>query len=126
MTRRRHLVGQGVIRSSDSSVSQRRTTPSRNGLLGLSLLALGLLAGYALQRQAQPAARTIEIRAVDGLQYDTVRFAVRPSQRVELTLINSSAMAHNLVVTEPGAREAVVEAALQLGAAAAGILGEGE
>ncbi len=85
--------------------------------LGLGILALGLL--LVLRESpdaASPPPKTIEIQAVAGLQYDRVRFAVQPGQEVELRLDNVSSLAHNLVITDEGAREAVVAAANRMGA----------
>lgn len=58
---------------------------------------------------------TISLKAIAGLQYDQVRFSVRPGAKVKITLINTDEMSHNLVITQPGAREEVVNAALKLG-----------
>jgi azurin len=57
---------------------------------------------------------TITIRAVMGLQYDVVRFAVKPNTRVRIILQNADDMAHNLVLTKPAKRLEVVNAALAL------------
>ena len=58
---------------------------------------------------------TIIIKVLGGLQFDLPRFAVQPNTRVTITLDNHDDMAHNLVVTQPGARIKVVDAALKLG-----------
>ncbi len=86
---------------------------------GAALLALSLLVAPALHAQgAQDSpTKTLTINAVSGLQYDQVRFAVLPGQQVELTLENASSLAHNLVITEPGARPDIVAAANRMGAA---------
>ena len=55
------------------------------------------------------------INAKAGLQYDVVRFEAKPASKVELKLVNNDDMAHNLVLTKPGQREAVANAALALG-----------
>ncbi|MDO1450899.1 plastocyanin/azurin family copper-binding protein [Rhodocytophaga aerolata] len=57
----------------------------------------------------------IAIKAIPGLQFDQVRFQVKPGTRVTLVLTNEDDMSHNLLITEPGAREAVVQAAMNLG-----------
>ncbi|MEO8762746.1 MAG: plastocyanin/azurin family copper-binding protein [Ginsengibacter sp.] len=57
---------------------------------------------------------SISIKAIDGLKYDVVRFKVKPGAKVELTLTNASDMSHNLLITKPGVRLAVVNTALQL------------
>ncbi|GEO04512.1 hypothetical protein AAE02nite_21760 [Adhaeribacter aerolatus] len=71
-----------------------------------------------LQAYAQPVAdsvTTIHLKAIAGLQYNMVRFQVKPGARVKLILTNTDDMSHNLLITRPGAREAVVNAALKLG-----------
>lgn len=57
----------------------------------------------------------ISINAVAGLQFDLVRFKVKPGSSVKLIFTNNDDMSHNLVITLPGAREEVVNAALNLG-----------
>lgn len=57
----------------------------------------------------------ISLKALTGLQYDQVRFSVKPGAMVKLTLTNSDDMSHNLVFTLPGKRQEVVDAALKLG-----------
>ena len=64
--------------------------------------------------QAEPQRLTINARA--GLQYDVVRFEAKPGAQVELKLVNTDDMAHNLVLAKPGQRLAVANAALALGA----------
>jgi azurin len=59
---------------------------------------------------------TVSLKAIVGLQYDVVRFQVKPGQEVKLILTNEDDMSHNLVFTQPGSREEVVNAALKLGA----------
>lgn len=85
--------------------------------VGVAVLALGFLLALRWAPDAvSPPPKTIEIQAVAGLQYDHVRFAVQPEQEVELTLENVSSLAHNLVITDEGTREAVVAAANRMGA----------
>lgn len=60
-------------------------------------------------------AQRILIKALTGLKYDVANFNVKPGAAVTITLNNVSDMAHNLVITKPGAREIVVRAALDLG-----------
>lgn len=57
---------------------------------------------------------TIAIKAVAGMQFDLARFQVPPGARVKLVLANTDDMSHNLLITAPGARLEVVNAALQL------------
>ncbi len=66
-------------------------------------------------RQKQDTLTTISINAVGGLKFDKVRFQVKPGAKVKLVLANRDDMLHNLVITEPGARVAVANAALELG-----------
>lgn len=81
------------------------------------IVAAGLL--VALCGLKVPAAlaqdTTLTIRAVEGLKFDVPRFMVRPGTRINLTLDNYDDMAHNLVVTLPGARLRVVNTSLALG-----------
>ncbi|MFB6271538.1 MAG: DUF6797 domain-containing protein [Salinibacter sp.] len=58
--------------------------------------------------------KTVEIKAISGLQYDRVRFAAKPGQRIDLVLKNVSSLSHNLLITAPGARMSVVKAASQM------------
>ena len=57
----------------------------------------------------------INLRAITGLQYDLVRFAVRPNQKVTVILKNEDDMAHNIVFTKPNKRLIVADAAIQMG-----------
>src|SRR5690606_5009013 len=54
------------------------------------------------------------LEAVTGLQYDLVRFAVKPGEKVELVFTNNDDMGHNLLIAKPGSRIEVVNTALQL------------
>lgn len=78
----------------------------------LSILMLSLLAGA---RQKQEPLTTFSINAVGGLKYDKARFLVKPREKVKLIFANRDDMLHNLVITEPGARVEVANAALSLG-----------
>lgn len=83
-----------------------------------ALLVLITLYGTRLEAEAAAtdSVRTIALEAVSGMQYNVIRFQVKPEETVTLSLTNKDDMAHNLVITEPKAREAVVNAALALGA----------
>lgn len=87
-------------------------------LSGAGFLTLCLLFAPELYAQSaqDPPTKTLTINAVSGLQYDQVRFAALPGQQVELTLENTSSLAHNLLITEPGARPDIVAAANRMGA----------
>ena len=59
--------------------------------------------------------RTIKIDVLVGLQFDLVRFNVKPGEKLKLIFSNSDDMSHNLLITKPGARLEVVNEALKLG-----------
>ncbi|MEM9833731.1 MAG: plastocyanin/azurin family copper-binding protein [Bacteroidota bacterium] len=63
---------------------------------------------------AQTDTVRITLKAISGLQYDQVRLSVPPAAWVELTLINTDEMPHNWIMTQPGAREDVVDMSLEL------------
>lgn len=85
------------------------------GLSKLFLLFLILLASAGLQAQGSKSAlKTIMIKTDINLQYDVVRFKVKPGERIKITLNNVSDMSHNLLIVRPGARLKVVNAALAL------------
>lgn len=65
-------------------------------------------------RQSPTEATTINIEAIPGLQYDVVRFVVRPGEPVKIVFTNEDDMGHNLLITAPESRLEVVNAALQL------------
>jgi azurin len=76
----------------------------------LIVFALAESAGFA----ADAGETVIEIKAQAGLRFDIARFKVAPGAKVRLTLENTDDMAHNLVITAPGARMNVVTAALTM------------
>lgn len=80
------------------------------------LLSLFLFVIAVSAQQTEDAVTTVEINAVGGLQYDLVRFKVKPGATIKIVLNNNDDMSHNLVITAPEAREEVVNAALKLGA----------
>ncbi|MDP3469916.1 MAG: plastocyanin/azurin family copper-binding protein, partial [Daejeonella sp.] len=59
--------------------------------------------------------RTIKIDVLVGLQFDLVRFNVKPGEKLNLIFSNSDDMSHNLLITKPGTRLDVVNEALKLG-----------
>jgi azurin len=78
----------------------------------LALVALLLM----VQSQAHSFNDTsISINAVGGLRYDLVKFKVKPGAKVKIIFTNKDDMNHNLVITKPGARLKVVNAAIALG-----------
>lgn len=80
----------------------------------MRLLPLFLL--LTLPLFAQRSDTTIVLKAIAGLQYDQPRLVVRPGTRVTLLLENYDDMAHNVVITKPGARAEVVNLALKVSA----------
>jgi len=78
------------------------------------LLLLISVAVVRSNAQKTTGIRSIIIETVDGLQYDVVRFKVKPGEKVKITLKNVSDMNHNLLIVKPGARLKVINAALQL------------
>jgi len=67
------------------------------------------------QAMSQETVKVIQIKVLPGLQYDVVRFQVKPGTKVKLVFTNTDDMDHNLLITRPGSREEVVNAALALG-----------
>lgn len=80
----------------------------------LLLLFVILSISIVLTAQKNNMPKIISIKAITGLQYDLVRFKVKPSEKVKITLNNVSDMSHNLLIVQPGTRLKVVNAALQL------------
>jgi plastocyanin len=66
-------------------------------------------------RSAADSLVTVSLKAIPGLQFDLLRFKVKPGARVKLVFTNNDDMDHNLVITRPGARLDVVQAAGHLG-----------
>lgn len=60
-------------------------------------------------------AQTVEIKSIEGMQFDQVRIWAKPGSKLTLVMENTDKEDHNLVVTRPGARQKVVNAALRLG-----------
>ena len=70
---------------------------------------------WSLAQAGKKIDREIHIQAVAGLKFDLTRIKVRPGEHIKLTLTNADDMDHNLVITKPGARQHVVDAAHKLG-----------
>lgn len=80
------------------------------------ILFLALMPTIQLSGQApEDTVITISLKAIAGLQYDLVRFSVKPGANVKVILTNSDDMEHNLVFTKPGTRLEIVDAAQALG-----------
>ncbi|REL38067.1 hypothetical protein DYD21_05490 [Rhodohalobacter sp. SW132] len=80
-------------------------------------LLIGVLSWFFLAGFQENEPFRIEIDAIEGLQFSPVRFAVKPGQEVELVFRNRDDMMHNLLITQPGAREEVAELGLASGMA---------
>jgi azurin len=80
----------------------------------LILLLLVLPVKYAVSQETSAPVITIDLKVLPGLQFDVVRFTVKPGAAVKLNFTNTDDMSHNLLITKPGARLNVVNAALQL------------
>ena len=81
--------------------------------LFLLLLILPCVIGTNAQK-TKDIPTPISINAIAGLQYNLVRFKVKPGAKIRITLNNVSDMSHNLLIVKPGTRLKVVNAALQL------------
>jgi azurin len=93
--------------------------PVRSSVWSVVLAAVMALAGVCSPAcWGQSPEKPLAIRAVEGLRFDPPRLRVEPGQVVSLHFENAdtTAQPHNLVVVRPGAREAVLAAALALGA----------
>jgi azurin len=83
-----------------------------------SVLATGLVALFSISEvKATTAADSviIPIKVEPGLQFDLVRFKVKPGAKVKIIFSNTDDTDHNFLITKPGTREEVVMEALQLG-----------
>jgi uncharacterized cupredoxin-like copper-binding protein len=87
-------------------------------MISKKLFSLSMLLLFMLQVSAQKTTATvttISLGVKPGLQFDVVRFRVAPGAKVKIMLTNTDDMSHNLLITKPGARLKVVNAALALG-----------
>jgi len=85
-------------------------------LKALFILLLTVTAGTTAncQQIRDTPVVNISLKAVPGLQYDIARFKVKPGAKVRISLENADDMSHNLIITRPGRRLNVVNAAQQL------------
>jgi len=94
-------------------------------VLGAALLTASLCGGAVLglpelgASPVSPTADTTEVTidAVTGLQFDPARIRVPTGGPVRMVVENTDDILHNLVLTAPGARSEIVDAAAQLGSA---------
>lgn len=82
------------------------------GMLILLVFVTFVITLQAQDTNVRPV--SINIKSVDGLQFDVVRFMVKPGAKITITLSNESDMDHNLLITKPGKRMVVVNASLQM------------
>ena len=83
-------------------------------LLILIVPAFLLMQMNARRQNTTSQSVVITLTAVPGLQFDQARFAVKPGVQVKLILKNADDMSHNLLITKPGKRLDVVNAAMKL------------
>jgi azurin len=78
-------------------------------------LLLALLTAPVWADEPKPV--TVTLRMLDGLRFDPPRFEAPPGAKVTLKLENADTthQIHNVLIVNPGRREAVVQAALELG-----------
>lgn len=79
-----------------------------------TILIFLLFSGQLNAQQSDVPVNNINIKAITGLQFDVVRFHVKPGAKVNLIFTNADDMSHNFLITKPGARLEVVNAALKL------------
>lgn len=83
--------------------------------LPLWTAVLCLITATVWKSTQQPSTKEVRIKAIAGLRYDIVRFAVKPGEKVNIIFENTDDMAHNMVFTKPGKREEIVREAQLLG-----------
>ncbi len=82
---------------------------------GIFLLIITfLLVGQGRGQQSDGPLTIINLTTIPGMQFDLVRFTVKPGAQVKIILTNSDDMTHNLLITKPGTRLEVVNEALKL------------
>lgn len=79
-----------------------------------TILIILLIIARSNAQQIEGAETTVSIKAIAGLQFDIVRFNVRPGSKVNLVFTNADDMSHNLLIVKPGSRLEVINAALKL------------
>ena len=80
-------------------------------LVTLVIGVLGAVSSFALAaKEGEP----IELKTVAGLRFDPPRFVVKPGAKVKVQVENTDDMAHNFVITAPGGRMEVVNAAMTM------------
>lgn len=79
-----------------------------------AILFVFLFVSQVNAQQIEGSVTTVQIKAIAGLQFDIVRFNVKPGAKVKLIFTNADDMSHNLLITKPGVRLEVINAALKL------------
>src|SRR4051794_40982590 len=100
------------LKSFESLCRPRRSHIPAGRFSALCLLCFACCT-YARGAAADDASNetVIEMKTVAGLRYDPPRFAVAPGTKVRVQIENDDDMPHNFVLTQPGARMEIVEAA---------------
>lgn len=81
----------------------------------INLLLMVFLFHVQIQaKELNDSITTVSIKAIAGMQFDVVRFNVKPGEKVKLIFSNADDMSHNLLITKPGTLMAVINAALKL------------
>ncbi|MBK8505070.1 MAG: hypothetical protein IPL46_24420 [Saprospiraceae bacterium] len=83
-------------------------------VVGVLIVILLLSFGNVCLAQRSSDTMRVEINAISGMQYDLVRFSVRPGTFVKVILKNTDEMEHNLVIGKTGSRDKIVTEALKL------------
>ena len=83
----------------------------RTPAIFLAVCLLGMLS--PLSTHGEPT--VIKIGTLPGLRYDVKQFDVRPGEEIKLVFENKDTMLHNLVITKPGKRMEIIQAAMLLG-----------
>ncbi len=83
-------------------------------ILSVLILTTSLLTNTTYAQGSSNTPINITINAIAGMQFDVVRFSVKPGVKVKIVFNNNDDMTHNFLITMPGARLDVVNEALAL------------
>lgn len=108
-----------LVKHAESTPAAQRTTDDFLDAMQLADELLALLpvndARQFRQRLRETVVRVVRISTVEEeMRYDTPYFAVEAGRPIQLVLRNDDLMPHNLVITVPGAMQAVAEAAADM------------
>lgn len=101
-----------IISEMSVKLMNRMFYPLKKAILTLTMLLPFMMVNG---NERSDSLQRIVINATDAMQYDLVRFKVKPGAQVRIILTNKGDMDHNLVLTLPGSRQKVVAAASKLG-----------